>query len=95
VRELFGRPVRRFIVYECKKRLNKDGSSQLKRHVLDFSELAHEFEVFHRLIHDATAEIARDRRYLPNPSDLFDGEDSFALYRLRLMEDYEPDADRA
>ena len=85
VRELTGRPVRRFIVYECKKRTNKDGSAQLKRYVLDYATLDEEFEVFHRLIRDATTEIARERLWLPNPSDMFEGEHSFDIYRLKLI----------
>ncbi|MBP6946268.1 MAG: PD-(D/E)XK nuclease family protein [Candidatus Pacebacteria bacterium] len=81
---LFGRPVRRFIVYECKKRKNADGSSQMRRYVLDFKECEEDFEVFHRLINDASAEILRERMYLPNPSDMFEGENSFDIYRLGL-----------
>jgi S-DNA-T family DNA segregation ATPase FtsK/SpoIIIE len=87
VRELFGRPVRRFIVYECKKTKNADGSSQLRRYEIDFEKCAAEFEIFRRLIIDATAEITRPRVYLPNPSDMFEGENSFDIYRLQLLED--------
>ncbi len=86
VRELFQRPVRRFMVYECKKTRNADGRSQLRRYVIDYAECAEDFAVFNRLICDATAEIMRERRYLPNPSDLFDGDHSFLLYRLDLLE---------
>ncbi|HEY4519435.1 MAG TPA: PD-(D/E)XK nuclease family protein [Candidatus Paceibacterota bacterium] len=86
VKELYGRPVRRFIVYECKKRKNADGSSQMRRYVIDFQNCKEEFSVFHRLINDATAEISRNRTYLPNPSDMFDGEHSFDLYRLNLLD---------
>ncbi len=85
VRELTGRPVRRFIVYECKKRKNADGRAQLRRYVIDYAELGEEFALFHRLIKDATAEIARERLWLPNPSDMFEGEHSFDLYRLNLI----------
>lgn len=79
-------PVRRFLVYECKKSRNIDGSPQLRRYVIDFSKITHEFEVFHRLLNDATEEISRPRRYLPNPSDMFEGENSFDIYRLGLVE---------
>jgi uncharacterized protein YlaI len=88
VRALFNRPVRRFLVYECKKRKNTKGGSQLKRHVFDFKDIEREFEVFHRLIRDATAELARKRIYLPNPSDLFEGDHSFDMYRLGLIDEY-------
>lgn len=85
VRELFGRPVRRFIVYECKKTKNADGSPQLRKYQIDYAQCADDFAVFERLIREATEEISRDRRYLPNPSDLFEGEHSFLLYRLDLL----------
>ncbi|MFH1178519.1 MAG: hypothetical protein V1711_02235, partial [bacterium] len=85
VNALFNKPVRRFIVYECKKTKNSDGSKQMRRYVLDFSTLQDEFAVFHRLITDATKEISRRRIYLPNPSDMFEGENSFDIYRLGLI----------
>jgi hypothetical protein len=78
--------VRRFVVQECKKRKNKDGSPQMRRHVIDFKENEDDFAVFHRLIKDATKEIATRRSYLPNPSDMFEGKNSFEVYRMGLME---------
>jgi hypothetical protein len=89
VRELFGRPVARFIVYECKKSLNKDGSPQLRRYVINYADCADEFALFRRLITDASAEIVRVRAWLPNPSDMFEGENSFDIYRLGLVGDDE------
>jgi hypothetical protein len=87
VREMFGKPVRRFIVYECKKTKNADGSPQMKRYIIDFNAHKEDFKVFHRLITDASAEIARQRVYLPNPSDMFEGENSFDVYRLELVDE--------
>jgi hypothetical protein len=78
VQEIYGKPVHRFIVYECKKRKNADGKPQMRRYVINYSEAGDAFEVFH--------EIGRTRLYLPNPSDMFEGENSFDLYRLRLAE---------
>lgn len=86
VRETFGRPVRRFIVQECKKTRNANGSSQMRRYTIDFAACEEEFALFHRLIKDATTEIARERLYLPNPSDMFEGEHSFDIYRLGLVD---------
>ncbi len=85
VRETFGKPVRRFIVHECKKSKNAKGGAQMRRYVIDFRDCKGEFEVFHRLINDATGEITRKRTYLPNPSDMFEGENSFDIYRLGLV----------
>lgn len=87
VREQFKMPVKRFIVHECKKRKNADGSSQMRRYIINFDEQEEAFAVFHRLLNDATAEIMRPRAYLPNPSDMFEGENSFDIYRLGLAED--------
>lgn len=87
VREMFGKPVRRFIVYECKKTKNADGSPQMKRYIIDFSAAKEDFKLFHRLLKDASAEIARERLYLPNPSDMFEGDNSFDVYRLGLVEE--------
>lgn len=90
VRELYGKPVRRFIVYECKKSRNANGGAQLRRYVLDYQDCKEDFAVFHRLIRDATAEISRRRLYLPNPSDMFEGENSFDIYRLALVGEEAP-----
>lgn len=86
VREIFGKPVRRFIVYECKKTANVKGKSQMKRYTIDFSDLEEDFYFFHRLLNDATKEISRKRIYLPNPSDVFDGWNSLDIYRHKLIE---------
>ena len=87
VKKLFDKTVRRFIVYECKKSRNADGSSQMRRYIIDFRERKDDFAVFHRLISDATEEISRPRIYLPNPSDMFEGDNSFDIYRLGLVDD--------
>lgn len=87
VGELYGRPVKRFIILECKKGKNKNGKSQLRRHVFLYEDMTETFELFERLIQDATLELKSKRRYLPNPSDMFEGEHSFDLYRLRLLEE--------
>ena len=84
VQEAFGKPVKRFIVHECRKKKNADGSSQMRRYVLNFDERKDDFAVFHRLVKDATAELASRKVFLPNPSDMFEGENSFDIYRLGL-----------
>ena len=86
VREKYDKPIRRFILYECRKRKNADGSPQMRRYVIDYAKEQESFAVFHRLIKDATAEISRRRVYLPNPSDMFEGENSFDIYRMNLVD---------
>ncbi len=80
----FRKPVARFILQECKKRKNKDGSSQMRKYVIDFKKCEEDFAVFHRLLADATADIKGRKHFLPNPSDMFEGPNSFDIYRLEL-----------
>lgn len=87
VSELYGKPVARFIVMECKKTRNADGRPQLRKYVLPYADMSEIFELFHRLMKDATEEMATRKTFLPNPSDMFEGDDSFEVYRLRLIED--------
>ncbi len=89
-KQKYGKEVRRFIVQECKKRKNIDGSSQMRRYVIEYADCADDFAVFHRLINDATTELSRKRVYLPNPSDMFEGENSFDIYRLGLVDEENP-----
>jgi hypothetical protein len=84
VKKSFGRPVRRFIVHECKISRNADGSPQLRRYVIDFRQFRREFILFNRLVRDATAALAQMKVFLPNPSDIFEGEDSLVVYNLNL-----------
>lgn len=90
VKKTFNKPVRRFIIQECKISRNQDGSSQMRRHVIDFRTFRREFIIFNRLIRDATAALAEMKVFLPNPSDMFEGENSFDIYRINLAyEEYD------
>lgn len=84
VTQEFKKPVKRFILQECKKRKNKDGRSQMRRYVISYDEYREDFVVFHRLLQEATVEIGRIRHFLPNPSDMFEGKNSFDIYRMSL-----------
>lgn len=87
VSAMYGRPVARFIVIECKKRKNADGKSQLRKYVIEYADIPEIFELFYRLLNDASEDIKTRKAFLPNPSDMFEGDDSFETYRLRLIED--------
>ncbi len=84
VKKTFNKPVRRFFVHECKISRNADGSPQIRRYVIDFRTFRQEFIIFSRLVRDATAALARMKVFLPNPSDLFEGENSLDIYRINL-----------
>ncbi len=86
VTETFKKPVKRFLLYECKKSKNKDGKPQLRRYVIEYTKCSEEFALFRQLINDATEDLARRKIFLPNPSDMFEGENSFDIYRLGLAE---------
>lgn len=87
VRELYDMPVKRFILQECKKKKNRDGKSQMKRHVIKYEDHTDDFVLFHRLIKDATKEIGRKQVFLPNPTDMFEGKNSFEIYRMELVDE--------
>ncbi len=84
VKKEFGKPVRRFIVHECKISRNADGSPQMRRYVIDFRQFREEFIIFNRLVRDATTVLANTKVFLPNPSDMFEGENSLDIYRINL-----------
>lgn len=84
VKKTFNKPVRRFIVQECKIPRNADGATQMRRYVIDFRSFRQEFVLFNRLIRDATAALASMKVFLPNPSDMFEGENSLDIYRINL-----------
>ena len=90
VRKTFNKPVRRFIVHECKISRNKGGSSQMRRYVIDFRTFREEFIIFNRLVRDATVALSNMQVFLPNPSDMFEGENSLDIYRINIpREDYD------
>jgi len=84
VSDAFGKPVKRFIVNELRKKRNADGTPQMRKYIINFDERAEDFALFHRLIKDATEELRNRKVFLPNPSDMFEGENSFDIYRLGL-----------
>jgi hypothetical protein len=86
IREKYGKPVRRFLLYELKKRRNLDGSPQMRRYIIDFTEQKGAFAVFHKLLDEASKHLLHTKHFLPNPSDMFEGENSFDIYRLGLMD---------
>lgn len=84
VKKTFGKPVRRFIIHEVKITRNADGRPQVRRYIIDFRTFRREFIVFNRLLRDATLALEGMRVFLPNPSDIFEGENSFDIYRINV-----------
>lgn len=71
---------------EVKLSKNKDGSPQIQPYVIRFDEHP-QFEVmFENLYNACTKEILReDAVFLPNIDDMFDGADTFLLYRQNVL----------
>jgi hypothetical protein len=82
----FNKPVRRFLLFELKKRRNLDGRPQLKRYIIDYKDQKEAFKVFHRLVNEATEQMLHTKHFLPNPGDMFEGENSFDIYKLGLLD---------
>jgi hypothetical protein len=85
VLETYKKPVHRFILHECKKTKNRDGKPQMRRYIIEYRKCEAEFRLFRQLINDATEDLSRRKTFLPNPSDMFEGENSFDIYRLGLV----------
>lgn len=84
VSHTYKKPVKRFILHECKKTKNRDGKPQMRRYVIEYDKCGSEFKLFKQLVNDVTKDLARRRTFLPNPSDMFEGENSFDIYRMGL-----------
>lgn len=91
VKKTFNKPVRRFIIHEVKITRNADGRPQVRRYIIDFRTFRREFIVFNRLLRDATLALEGMRVFLPNPSDIFEGENSFDIYRINLASEESDD----
>ncbi|MEK7509480.1 MAG: PD-(D/E)XK nuclease family protein [Patescibacteria group bacterium] len=86
VSHTYKKPVKRFLLYECKKTVNRDGKSQMRKYVIEYEKCGADFELFKQLVNDVTDDLMRRKVFLPNPSDMFEGENSFDIYRLGLAE---------
>jgi hypothetical protein len=91
IKKTFGKPVRRFIIHEVKITRNADGKAQVRRYIIDFRTFRREFIVFNRLLRDATTALEGMRVFLPNPSDIFEGENSFDIYRINVSHEESDD----
>lgn len=86
LREDLGAEPAAVLFRETKISKNKDGSAQSQYYVLDFNEIDAEFPAFVQLYYDCTRYVMNaDAIYLPNPSDMFDGRDSWLSYRDNLI----------
>lgn len=82
----YKRTPKRMIFPECKISKNKDGSPQIQYYVIEYDQQPQYFTLFDQLYNDCTKEISRpDMMYLPNFQDMFDGENSFNIYKQGII----------
>jgi len=77
----------RMIFNECKTSKNRDGSPQIKPYVIEFTEAnTGQFAAFYELYNACTSNVnLPDFKFLPNLSDLFDGQNSFDVFIAGIM----------
>jgi len=81
----FGKAPARVIYRECKISKNRDGSPQTQEYTIEFDQM-HDFATFYKLYEAATNNIILDGyQYLPNPNDIFDGQNSFEVFRSGVI----------
>lgn len=88
VKAEFGKAPARMVFNECKISKSKDGSSQLQPYTIEFdgSSIYGDFATFYNLYNACTQFVSRDDAiYLPNPSDIFDGQASFEAFRMGVI----------
>lgn len=90
VKAEFGKAPKRIIFNELKLSKNSGknaGQPQLQPYTIEFEGAYGDFATFYNLYNDVVKYISRDDAiYLPNPSDIFDGQASFEAYRLNIID---------
>lgn len=86
VLDKFGEAPSKMIFKECKISQNKNGDPQVQDYEIVFAEHPEYFDIFYKLYNDCTKEIMKaDIAFLPNPNDMFDGEDAMEVYAQDLL----------
>lgn len=79
-----GIKAKRMIFREVKRSKNDDGSDQVRDWAIPFDHEPY-FIIFYNLFNDAVKFLKRDPIFLPNLSDMFDGEQSGLIYAQGLI----------
>lgn len=79
-----GIKAKRMIFREVKRSANKDGSDQIRDWAIPFDHEPY-FVIFYNLYNDAVKYLKNDPIFLPNLSDMFDGEQSGLIYAQGLI----------
>lgn len=85
VKARYGIAPKRMRFNECKTSANRDGSAQIKVWTMEYDR-PDDFLLFERLFGDILLDMNNPGRlFLPNPSDTFNGDSSFDLYRNEVV----------
>jgi len=88
VKAKYGEAPARVVFKECKLSKNQDNTPQIQDYVIDFKDdtLYGDFATFYKLYKDCTKYISNKFSiYLPNPNDIFNGQNSFETFRLGII----------
>lgn len=83
--ELAGKKPKRMIFWEIKLSENKNGDSQIQQYTIEYEKYPEYFELFAKLYNDCTRLLMNAELFLPNPSDMFDGDQSMLWYMQGLI----------
>lgn len=82
----FGEKPARMVFNECKVSKNKDNSPQLQPYVIEFEGMSGDFATFYNLYNAATSNLNLPGfKFLPNPNDMFEGQNSFEVYTAGVI----------
>lgn len=79
-----GKKAKRMVFREIKRTVNQDGSPQVRDWVIPFDHEPY-FIIFYNLFRDVVKFLSNDPVFLPNLSDMFDGEQAGLIYAQGLI----------
>jgi S-DNA-T family DNA segregation ATPase FtsK/SpoIIIE len=86
IKAKYGEAPKRIIFNECKTSKNKDGKPQIQPYTIEFEGLYGDFATFYKLYDSCTKVINNPEAiFLPNPHDIFDGQNSFEVFRSGVI----------
>lgn len=84
IKAKYGEAPARIVYEECKITGNKDKTPQLQPYTMEFNNA--DFATFERIYNDCTLYLnLPGQLFLPNPNDIFNGQETFELYRMDIM----------
>ena len=86
IKKEYGRAPTGIIFNECKVSRNKNGEPQIQPYTITFDGQYGDFATFYKLLNACTKLInLPEMVFLPNPADIFDGQNSFDAFRMGVI----------